>query len=359
MRINYAVIGCGVISSTHTWAIKNHPSAELTHVCDTNKSRADAAGTALKAEAVYDIKELLENPGIQAISIALPHYLHHEVFKSCLESEKHVICEKPLGINPAELESMILLASKSKLKTAGIFQHRFSPLARKLRPLIQQGSLGKIVSADVDFECERTPAYYAKEVWRGRWSTAGGGLLLNQAIHTLDLAVFLFGKPLVVDGSIHRERMRNIEVEDHAEGFWLTDTGINVNMKAANSRNGGWAPEISIVSEEGTIQLDGSDKIRSIKLKNKQLEKEILESTENTHRQLSAPGKECYGDLHAAAFYDFTEAVLKDRKPYVSIKDASAANELVLAFYNATAVGKEQTLPLSEYKIPELILQSK
>jgi len=335
--INYAVIGCGVISGTHCSAITSQENSKLYAVCDIIPERADKLAKKYNCKSSYSYDEILQNNEIDAISICLPHFKHLAFFEKAIKNGKHVITEKPLAIKFKDIEQMVLLSEQTTLKTTVAFQHRHSILVQKLKSYLDNGIIGKITGGEINFYCDRDMNYYSSESWRGKWATEGGGTLINQAIHTIDLANFFLGMPVNVKGYIKNKRHKEIEVEDFASGKVFYKDNKELTIMAVNSSQKKWEPKLKITGSKGSFTLLDSNTLLEFQTdsKNSISLKKTLKETENQMKEIkNLPGKKCYGNLHTLVFEDFTKSIITDSKPFLSVKDASIANEIVLSFYN-------------------------
>ena len=263
-KIRFAVLGCGVIAPTHIWAIDRNEKAELTALCDLRRDRMEKLAGDREIRLFEDWHEMLASPGVDAVAICLPHYLHAPALLDCLKAGKHVICEKPMGVNRTQLNAMKEAARQARAGgcvTGGIFQHRFSPLAGEVARLLREEKLGPLKKVSLHFLCTRDKEYYGADLWRGRWETEGGGLIINQAIHTMDLLIQLMGMPDRIEGKIYREKLPMIEVEDRAEAVFHYESGPvkEIPLSLENDQITSWKPEIRFEGEKSRLVLKGSE----------------------------------------------------------------------------------------------------
>lgn len=332
--INYGVIGCGVISKVHCAAIEKETNSKLLTVCDTDPERANTLAEMYACNAVYNYDEVLADPNIDVITICLPHHEHYRLFRESLAAGKHVLTEKPLAIKTNDVRDMVNLSESTNLKTTVAFQHRHSILVKEIKRYLNSGIFGDIQGGELEFHCTRNMDYYDSEEWRGKWETEGGGTLINQAIHTIDLANLFLGNPIKVEGSIQNRQHHKIEVEDYAVGTVRYKDSL-LMLKAVNSNEKSWEPKLTINCMKGRFVLIGSDCLHSLELYNSDsadiLQK--LRTLENEMKQKEVAGKACYGSLHNLVFEDFTNSIIEDKRPLLSIKEGAMANNIVLDFY--------------------------
>lgn len=335
--INYAVIGCGGISEVHCSAITSQKNSRLYTVCDIIPEKADKLGKKYNCKTSYNFNDILQNDKIDVVSLCLPHFKHVDFFEQALVSGKHVIIEKPLAIKYEDVKKMVLLSEQSDLKTTVAFQHRHSILIQKLKSFLDNGLIGEITGGEINFCCDRGMDYYNADDWRGKWSTEGGGTLITQAIHTIDLANVFLGVPVNVKGYIENREHPNIEVEDFAFGKVFYKDNKVLTIHAVNNGQKKWEPKLKVYGSKGSITLLGSDTLLELQTDNNE-DTESIKSLHDIESQMkniqNLPGKKCYGDLHKLVFEDFTKSIIEGREPLLSVKDASMANEIVLGFYN-------------------------
>ncbi|PCJ56375.1 MAG: hypothetical protein COA79_18935 [Planctomycetota bacterium] len=353
---NIAIIGCGGIGHVHAKSIKQLDNLTLSYVCDIDAIRAKTFSSLYEAEAVTDFKELLKNPDLDAISIAVPHYLHMEVFREACKNNIHIISEKPLGIYPEELAEMKQLDASTQNICSGIFQHRFSPMVMELQKGLEAGYFGEVLEIDVDFECERTVEYYDADEWRGTWKFEGGGTLINQGIHTIDLmsAFMNDAQPVSIVGKAERQRLENIEVEDCAEATVFYANEVKAQINARNVVGGGWKPKIKVTGTKGSFSLFDSEELIDVQSCDETFNNTLRDFKNRPIQDETSLGKVCYGNNHTLNFFDFGNAITNKSKPLITINKAVIANEIVLGIYHSTATNAKANFPIQNYQQPNL-----
>jgi UDP-N-acetyl-2-amino-2-deoxyglucuronate dehydrogenase len=181
-----AVIGLGV-GREHVRAYADLPESTLVALCDQNPERLRSAGEELGVATYASVEQLLRDDRVDVVSVATPHPSHAELAITALEAGRHVIVEKPMTVDLAQADAMVATAGRVGRTLGVILQRRFWPASLRVHHAIESDKIGTSVSAECELSWFRTREYYARDPWRGRWDTEGGGVLCNQGIHALDL----------------------------------------------------------------------------------------------------------------------------------------------------------------------------
>lgn len=372
--VRVAIVGCGVIGRVQAWSFASLENARVHVLIDQDAQRAEQLSADIEQlfgdragfvppRIATSMEEAWLADDVDAVSIALPHDLHRRAFEACVNAQRPVMCEKPYATTIQDLRAMHQLSLHPAVPTMGVFQHRYAPLVQFLRHAIRSGQFGRITRAEVDFACYRGEAYYDSENWRGSWTREGGSLLINQAIHTIDLLTYLLGQAAWVKGRVERRWVPNIETEDWAEGQvgflkqgheWLAPDLV-AQINAVNRMGNDWSPALHITGDEAAISILGSDTVTSISGGTELLHTELQAVLSRDLNLPRLPGKNDYSDLHTLQIRDFVHSVASPtHQPLFQLHDATDTNELVLAFYTASETGNRQNLPLSEQRRPIL-----
>jgi UDP-N-acetyl-2-amino-2-deoxyglucuronate dehydrogenase len=354
--IQIGLIGCGVIGKLHAWAVGQLSNAKLMVACDTIPERGKAISETHGCIFESSWKATIQHPEVDAVIIALPHHLHFPVYIHACTMGKHVLCEKPLTIHPHLLQKMVDLAQTTQIKTECVFQHRFSHVVTALKNSLVDHEFGAIRKGNLTFFCNRTLEYYNSDPWRGTWDQEGGGLLINQGIHSIDLLVYFLGIPIQVEGIVEQRRIKGIEVEDYAEGNILFESGVQVSVHAENTGSIEWDNRIELEGERGRFVMSSGGDHRFLELEHEDevIRLRLLDAESGEiHKPEERPGKVCYGFSHDLVLKDFLEAIEQNRDPAISIHSASFANSIVLGMYHSTVQGgRSIRLPLDAYDHP-------
>lgn len=254
-----AVIGCGDISALHLAAIAALDAAAVVAVCDTDPTRLATASAAHNVPGFDDHLRLFEEVRPDVVHICTPHHTHAAIAVDALERGISVVLEKPVAHTRAEATRLTEAASQSGATIAVCFQNRYNAPVRAARELLSSGAAGRVVGASATVLWHRGAEYYDDRPWRGLWSTAGGGLLMNQAIHTLDLVQWLVGPVASVRGTASTRLLGDaIEVEDTAEMVLTHENGARTVFYATLANVVNAPVAIDIVTENATLSLRGA-----------------------------------------------------------------------------------------------------
>lgn len=338
--MNFAIAGCGFIAKKHADAIKNIKDARLAAVCDKVESAMAPYIEEYNAIPYTDFNEMLRNPLIDIVCICTPSGLHAPLAEQAAAAGKHIILEKPMAMTIEEADRIIEAADKNRVKLAVVHPNRFRPAVRELRKIIDSGALGKISHALCTVNWNRNQEYYDQSPWRGT-KEHDGGVLMNQAIHNLDLLLWFMGRPLEVF-SMEATRLRSIEAEDVSTGVIRFETGaLGTVQAAATVYPENFEESITLFGEKGTVKIGGKNALYFEHIVIEGLGEEeagnLMQSVKAD--PLGVPGHQCIIE-------DMIEAIREDRKPAVTGKDGKQALELVVAFYESAK--KNQPVNLSK-----------
>ncbi|OPA73814.1 oxidoreductase [Paenibacillus selenitireducens] len=333
--IGIAVIGCGSISGVHLQAISKIESAKLLAVVDIDKSLAEKSAQLYGCTAYTDYHEVLQREDIEVVHICTGHYLHAPMAVDALKAGKHVLTEKPMAESDAAARIMLEAAeTHPDVQLGVIFQNRYNPASVMMKKYVDSGELGRLICLKGMVTWFRDPDYYETE-WKGKWATEGGGVLINQAIHTLDLMQWLGGEVASIKGSISTDSLEGvIEVEDTAHAHLEFQSGATGIFYATNSYKTNSPVELELIFEKGMIQLKGEHLY---------LEQDGTLSllSEPTASHLDA--KSYWGLSHGAQIEDFYVHVREGRLFWLNGPEGYKAFKLVMDIYESSRTGKRIT----------------
>jgi len=351
-KIGLAIIGStGAIGDRHIEAINQLDSCELIGVNARRQEPLIKQANRLGVKPYPTLSDVLNDSEVDAIVIATPHPSHMEITLKAFEYRKHVLVEKPISVTPSEADQMIKASRSNNLKLSVLFNNRFRTQSIKMNDLIKSGELGEIYRASVSSGMFRTQDYYNQLDWRGTWEWEGGGALINQGIHAIDLFVSLVGLPHTVFGQM-RTLKHKIEVEDYASALLEYDNGFLATL-TCDTVQAPLKQRMEIYGEKGAIIMD--DWNVSIH----RLKTPLQEFMDNAPGMFVSPESlEEKFDLteidntHAPAIDDFCRSIIDDREPEITGEEGSKAQELVSAIIMSGCTGQRVSLPVdrAEYE---------
>jgi UDP-N-acetyl-2-amino-2-deoxyglucuronate dehydrogenase len=343
-RIGWGIVGCGVIAPTHAGAIAGSGTANLVACCDIvpGKARAFADQYAPGARAYDSMEAMLKDPEVQAVSICTPSGLHANCCVAAAESGRHILCEKPLDVTLEAIDRAISACRAHDVKLSGVFQRRTYASSKKVREAVRTGKLGKLVIGDAYQKYFRSHEYYASGSWRATWDLDGGGALMNQGVHGIDLLLYLMGDVKRLS-AYARRLVRNIEVEDTAVAIIEFVNGAVGVIEGTTSVTPGYDCKIEISGDNGTIILSG-DKITSWDIPGEEDQSEGAAEGKSTAADPTA----VTASGHTQHVIDLCGAIRENREPEIPGSEARRAVEVIKAIYKSSREGGATVeLPLS------------
>ncbi len=325
----FAIIGCGAIANIHAEAIKSIENAVLVGVCDYSFAAAQSFAKKNNCKAYNSQEEMLKDSNVSIVNICTPSGLHYKQVIDCAKAKKHIIIEKPMAITKAQMDEAICEVNNSNVKVEVISQLRFTYAVQMLKKAIDEGKLGKIFLADFRMKYYRSPEYYAQSPWRGTWSMDGGGALMNQGIHGIDLMQYVMGGVKSVYADC-RTLARKIEVEDVANLLVEYNSGAIGVIECATLAKPGYERKMEIHGENGTI-IVSEDTIEVWDVDGME-RPDFGESKINS----SDSPMNFSEEYHAKQFQDLINAIEEDKKPLIDMYEGKKAVDIILAAYESS-----------------------
>jgi len=341
-RYGFGIIGCGVISETHIEAMRRIPEAELVAVCDAVEQRARHKAEKYGAAAYTDHREMLKRDDVHVVNVLTPSGLHHLAGIEAARAGKHVICTKPIDVTLEAIDALIAACQENGVKLAATHQCRSFPAYVRLKQAAEDGRLGKLLYGNVFVPWFRTQEYY-DDGWHGTWKLDGGGALMNQSIHWIDLLLWLLGDVRSVFGKVDTVAHR-METEDLGSALVTFKSGSYGLIQGSTCTYQGLPTRLELHGTKGNV-IVVADEIRLW-----QVEGEPREDRPPSHRATGAADprsglSEAVG-AHVEQIRDVLEAIEEGREPKLNGREARRAVEVILAIYKSSQTGEEVTLPL-------------
>lgn len=347
MSIGFGIIGCGLIADFHAQAIQATRGAKLRGCVSRSRSSAERLAKKYKVRAYGDIDELLDDETIDAVAICTPSGAHFNPAMRAIQRGKHVVVEKPLEVSLLRCDQLISAAEKQGVVLSTIFQSRFHDSARTLKKAMDQERLGPLILADGYVKWYRSQAYYTDSCWKGTWELDGGGALMNQAIHCVDLLLWLAGPVETVTAQAATRGHDDIEVEDVLVATMRFAHGALGILEATTSAYPGTLKRLEISGTQGSITLEEETITRWDFLKPRSGDLAIREQAVETQHGGGASDPAAISFLgHARQYQDIVKAIKSGDAPLIDGHEARQSVELVLAIYQAARTGRSVALPL-------------
>lgn len=334
--LKFAIVGCGVISPVHARSISELPEACLAAVCDIAPERARALAEVYPADVYEDAEEMLSRADIDVVTVLTPSGLHAEIGIAAARAGKHVLVEKPMDISLAQADALIESCRAAGVKLAVISQHRFDPAVAAAKAAVEAGQLGILNFGGAHTKWFRSQAYYDSGDWRGTWAMDGGGALINQSIHYVDLLQYIMGPVEELSGYTATRAHERIEVEDLAVAALKFRSGALGLLEGSTSAYPGYCARLDIYGSTGSVIIE-----------NDQILAWNLSSGEGCPVEPQPTGfiggtssKDIWHYSHRYQIADLIRAIREDRQPLVTGEEGRKPLEIVLAVYESARTGQ-------------------
>lgn len=342
--LGFGIIGLGMIAEFHAAAIAAMSNAELVACFSRDQAKAEGFAERHGGHGYSDFDAFLSHHGLDVVTICTPSGAHLEPTLAAAAAGKHVVCEKPLEVTTARIDQMIAACEAAGTMLAGIFPRRFNPATTLLKEAVAAGRFGQINLADAYVKWWRTQDYYDSGAWRGTWALDGGGALMNQSIHTIDLLLHVMGDVKSVRAETRLLAHKGIEVEDTAAAlleFDCSALGVIQGSTASWSADGHPA-EVQITGSEGSVFMS-DDRFRVWEFRNESDEDGYIRSEFALSAEAQGAGAADPSSIdfrwHQHNLEDAAEALREGRPCLVSGREARRSVALIEAIYKSAAEG--------------------
>jgi UDP-N-acetyl-2-amino-2-deoxyglucuronate dehydrogenase len=334
--VKVGILGGGNISDTHARAALGIPGVEIAAICGANRQKAERLAQAYGGVVYDDVERFLEHRPLDIVAIGSPSGLHASQAIAAINRGLHVLSEKPLDVTTAKVDSVIAAADRGGVKVGVFFQDRLKPDIAAMKATIASGRLGTPIFAGGHVRWYRPPEYYGTSRWRGTYALDGGGALMNQAIHTVDVLQWLFG-PVAQVGARTATRLHPIQVEDTAAAVLEFESGALGIIEATTSSYPGYARRIDVSGSEGTLILEG-DRLVATDLRGAADHPSTLPAEPPPENAASATVSDSVP--HQRIFEDFIRAIRDNAVPVCDAREARPSVAIIEAIYRSARSGK-------------------
>ncbi|ADV61377.1 oxidoreductase domain protein [Isosphaera pallida ATCC 43644] len=350
----FGIVGCGMIAEYHVRAINELPNARVTALYSRNPDNAARIAALVETgkgtpEVFDDLPTMLARPTVEVVCICTPSGAHLQPALAAAQAGKHVVVEKPLEITTARCDAIINACESHGVQLATIFPSRFSQANRDLKRAIDQGRFGTLTLGDTAVKWWRTQAYYDSGGWRGTWALDGGGALMNQAIHNVDLLQWLMGDIESLSAQVATLAHDRIEVEDTAVAALRFRNGALGVIQAATSAWPGLLKRVEIHGSSGSARVEQDD-VTLWNFAEPCPEDQAIQEAIARASGFAAGASDPKGISHLGhrdQLADFLAAIEQGRPPLIDGREGRKAVEIIRAIYASARSGRVIELPLS------------
>ncbi len=360
--IRVALVGCGKVAGIHAAALAEMPEAEFVAACDISADRAEAFAAKYRVRPFTDLGTMLREARPEAIIIGTPHPLHAEAAVRAAEAGAHVLVEKPLAASLADCDAMLAAARKSGITLGCISQRRFYEPVQRMKRAIDAGKIGTPALGVFIQYSWRDAAYYASDPWRGKWDTEGGGVLVNQSPHQLDILLWLMGPAAEVSGYWANLNHPTVEVDDTAVasirfkngglGSIITSLSQKPGITTKVHIHGSNGASVGVETDRGATFIAGVSAIAEPPL----TDLWTVPGEEDQLAQFQAEDRAAFNSIRATIYYhklqiaDFLNSIREGRPPLVTGETGRAVVELFTAIYQSSREKRAVALASGEEK---------
>lgn len=348
MSFGFGIIGCGMISRFHAAAINDIDNASLIGCWNRTPESAIQLAENTGCRRYETLEEMFADPEIQVVTIGTASGAHLDPAVAAAEAGKHVIIEKPLEVTLERCDQIISACEKNNVKLATIFPSRFHQSSKLMKSAVESNKFGKLTMGDAYVKWYRTQEYYDSGAWRGTWELDGGGALMNQAIHSVDLLCWLMGPVKSIAGQTATLAHERIEVEDVATASIEFENGALGVIEATTAAYPGSLKKIELHGSHGSATLEEEDISVWDFAEPSEEDKSLLEKMSNqTETGGGASDPAAIGhQAHAELFRDTLRAIETDGTPLIDGHEGRKSVEVILAIYQSAKTGQRVDLPL-------------
>ncbi len=324
------VIGCGRIAVMHLVSIENIEGIELAACCDIKKNRADEVAKNYGCNAYTDYAEMLDKEELDAVHICLPHYIHTDVAIAAFNKGVHVLSEKPMDINYEKAAKAVSVAKEKNVLYGIVSQCRYNNSAQLVKKAVLSGKLGQVLSAVSTLTWARPDSYYLESDWKGTWDKEGGGVVIDQAIHSIDLVNWIVNSPVKsVAASMANRGHEIVKVEDTAEGLITYENGTKYGFYCMNNFGADEPIEIRMCCENGKVVFGYDDAYIYYN------DGTVEEAHQDVNTKEYEGGKDYWGFQHIRQIEQFYKACRGIEPLEISGEEALKTHKLVMDIYDA------------------------
>lgn len=334
--LGIAIVGCGSVSKVHLEALRQIPEARVCGVWSRSPETTKRYATEYGVRAYESLQAVCDDPEVKIVTLCTPPGFHVDQGLQVAAAGKHLIIEKPLDVNYDKGKKLVETCREKGLKLAVIYQNRYTKAAQQVKTAIDQGLLGKLILGDAYVKWYRSPEYYASADWRGSWEIEGGGSLITQAIHSIDLLQWFMGKVKSISGSI-RISTHQIQTEDLGAAVLEFENGALGVIEGSTAIVPGFKERLEIHGQKGTIILEGGN-IKEWKVDGCN-EADYVQTDKISYGKTDSPAISYVN--HQAQLQQIISSISNGKEPEVNGEEGLKSLAIVLGIYQSSQKGQK------------------
>jgi len=345
--LGFGILGAGLVAPFHANSVRDAEGCRLVAFCDVDKERADQRAAEYGVKAYYSLEDMLKDPHVDVVNVALPNHLHHDAVIACARAGKHVITEKPPAMSLRETDEMIEACRKAGVKFSCTVQCRARKAIQAMKEAIDSGRFGRLLHADAYMKWFRTTEYYHSAGWRSS-RRSGAGVTVQHAFHYIDLLQYLAGPAARVHARMTNLAHPTVRLEDTLLAFIDFANGAQGVVEASTALWPGTDVRIEINGENGTAIMVG-EKMATWQFRDERPEDERIRTYGNETQATAAGGPADFGYAdHLVVIQDMVNAIREDREVMIPVESVRPTVEIVLAMYQSAARNRPVELPVED-----------
>lgn len=345
--VGFGIIGTGAIAGIHAQAIKAIKNTKLVGAYSLTAQKVDEFAKQYDCHAYHSLDELLQTEELDIVCICTPSGAHLDPALKAIAAGKHCLIEKPIEVTLSKTDQIIKAAKQHNVQVAVVFPTRFYAGSQNLKKAIKEGRFGQLSLGSAYVKWSRTPEYYAANKWRGTWELDGGGALMNQAIHNVDMLQWCMGPVQSVMAIAGNARHKNIEVEDTLVAILKFENGGMGTIECSTAVYPGAYKKLEIMGTAGTVVMEDND-IVQWQFEQQTAEDDKINETKGSHNSsggVSDPKAISYSG-HQKQMENMIDAIYNNGKLLIDAEEGRKSVEIVLAIYKSARTGQQVNLPL-------------
>jgi predicted dehydrogenase len=345
--IGFGILGSGLVAPFHAKGVRDSQGGQLIAVCDMNRERADKMAAEFKVKAYYSLADMLKDPSVMVVNVALPNHLHRDAVMDCAQAGRHVLTEKPPAMSLKDTDEMIAACKKANIKFGCTVQCRVRKAIQAIKKAIDDGRLGKILQADAYMKWFRSADYYKSDAWRMS-RKSGAGVTIQHAFHYIDLLQYLVGPARRVQARMTNLAHPEVLLEDTVLSFIDFACGAQGVVEASTALWPGTDIRIEINGTDGTAIMMG-EKMTTWKFREERPEDAEIRTYGSAAQATGAGGAADFGHAdHKVVIQDMIDAINENREVVIPVSSVRPTLEICLAMYQSSARKQAVDLPVMD-----------